>query len=216
MSKAGQKGGPRSGRGSGTLSDDEAELWQHATRALEPIRAKPRVGSGASPPPRPAAPAQQPKPTVSGKPRAAAAPKVPAPDPSKAPARRSRPAPIAAFDRRKARQIASGKIAIDDRLDLHGVRQGEARARLLAFLRRAQADGCRTVLVITGKGGEPERRDYMASALGEPQRGVLRRSVPGWLAEPEFRAIVLSHTSAGVRHGGDGALYVQLRKVGGE
>ena len=81
-----------------------------------------------------------------------------------------------------------------------------------AFLRAAQARGCKTVLVITGKGDASIERDHLAGALGKPQRGVLRHSVPQWLGEPELRPVVLSFTSAGTRHGGDGALYVQLRK----
>jgi DNA-nicking Smr family endonuclease len=52
----------------------------------------------------------------------------------------------------------------------------------------------------------------MAGAFGEPRRGVLRRNVPAWLEEPALRSIVLGYTAAGVRHGGEGALYVQLRK----
>ena len=67
------------------------------------------------------------------------------------------------------------------------------------------------MLVITGKGGEEQRRSARRLA-GERQRGVLRRNVPHWLEEPELRPIVLSFTQAGVRHGGAGALYVQLRK----
>ena len=97
------------------------------------------------------------------------------------------------------------------RLDLHGLRQRDAHARLRAFLLEAHADGLRTVLVITGKGGE-EQPDRLGDLAGERQRGVLRRNVPHWLEEPELRAIVLSFTLAGVRHGGAGALYVQLRK----
>jgi len=65
---------------------------------------------------------------------------------------------------------------------------------------------------ITGKGDAAAERDHLAAALGKTQRGVLRRSVPQWLEEPELRSVVLSYTSAGTRHGGDGALYVQLRK----
>ena len=49
--------------------------------------------------------------------------------------------------------------------------------------------------------------------MGERQRGVLKRSVPAWLAEPDLRAVVLSYTQATPRHGGAGALYVQLRKA---
>ena len=127
--------------------------------------------------------------------------------------RRAAPPPLAEFDRRAARQVASGKVAIDARLDLHGVRRRDARAQLLAFLRASQEQGCKTVLVITGKGDEASgHRDHLADALGEPQRGVLRRLVPQWLAEPELRSVVLSFTTAGVRHGGNGALYVQLRR----
>jgi DNA-nicking Smr family endonuclease len=113
--------------------------------------------------------------------------------------------------------VASGKVAIDARLDLHGVRRRDAHAQLNAFLRASQEQGCKTVLVITGKGDEASgHADHLAGALGEPQRGVLRRLVPQWLAEPELRAVVLSFIAAGVRHGGNGALYVQLRRRRGE
>jgi DNA-nicking Smr family endonuclease len=105
-------------------------------------------------------------------------------------------------------------VAIDARLDLHGMRQRDARTQLHAFLRAAQARALKTVLIITGKGDTTAERDHLAGALGKPQRGVLRHSVPQWLEAPELRSVVLSYTSAGTRHGGDGALYVQLRKSG--
>ena len=120
--------------------------------------------------------------------------------------------PLADFDRRKARQIASGKIEVDARIDLHGSRQRDARARLRAFLLAAHAKGHKTVLVITGKGGE-EPADGLGALMGERQRGVIRRSVPHWLEESDLRAVVLSYTQASPRHGGAGALYVQLRKA---
>jgi DNA-nicking Smr family endonuclease len=68
------------------------------------------------------------------------------------------------------------------------------------------------VLVITGKGGE-EPADAYATLTGERQRGVIRRNVPHWLEEPDLRAVVSSYTQASPRHGGAGALYVQLRKA---
>jgi DNA-nicking Smr family endonuclease len=74
--------------------------------------------------------------------------------------------------------------------------------------------GDRNVLVITGKGtrAEMERmRDFTVE-----ERGVLRRLVPLWLGEPELRGMVISYTTAGPRHGGDGALYVRLRKLNRE
>ena len=119
-------------------------------------------------------------------------------------AQRASAAPLAEFERRKARQISSGKIEVDARIDLHGLRQRDAHARLRTFLLEAHADGLRTVLVITGKGGE-EHPDRLGDLAGERQRGVLRRNVPHWLEEPELRSIVLSFTQAGVRHGGSGA-----------
>ena len=120
--------------------------------------------------------------------------------------------PLADLDRRKVRQIGAGKIAIDARIDLHGERQRDARSLLRGFLFDAYARGCRTVLVVTGKGGK-EAPDRLAGLLGEAQRGVLRRNVPLWLAEPDLRAVVLGYTEAAIRHGGAGALYVQLRKA---
>src|ERR1019366_4885255 len=94
------------------------------------------------------------------------------------------------------------KQAIDARLDLHGLTQSEAHAALLRFLRSAGARDARLVLVITGKGRG-----------GEP--GVLRRQVPQWLGLPEFRSLVLGFEDAHVTHGGEGALYVRLRRARG-
>jgi DNA-nicking Smr family endonuclease len=204
--------GRKPGGGRRTITADEAELWKHATRSLEPVKAKPRVvsvdrlseslSSAAPPPPRASATRAKAKPG----PLSRAKPGAPA-----VPANRHVPPPLADFDRRKARQIASGKVEVEARIDLHGLRQRDAHARLRAFLLEAHARGFKTVLVITGKGGE-EPADRLGDLAGERQRGVLRRNVPHWLGEPELRGIVLSFTQASVRHGGAGALYVQLRK----
>jgi DNA-nicking Smr family endonuclease len=68
------------------------------------------------------------------------------------------------------------------------------------------------VLVITGKGGKADRSDASFDDWST-QRGVLRRSVPLWLDDPELRGIVIGYGAAGVRHGGEGALYIRLRKA---
>ncbi len=205
MSRAGQK----SGGGGRNVTADEARLWEHATRSLAPVKAKPRV----VPTPAPTAPASTPT-QASQVPTSGKAPAA-AREPSKvaiAKAKSRPPAPLADFDRRKVRQIASGKIEVEARIDLHGSRQHDARASLRAFLLAAYAKGHKTVLVITGKGGE-EPADGLGSLMGERQRGVIRRNVPHWLEEPDLRAVVLSYTQASPRHGGAGALYVQLRKA---
>jgi len=111
------------------------------------------------------------------------------------------PPPLATLGRRMRARVARGKEAIDGRLDLHGLTQNEAHAELLRFLRAATARDARLVLVITGKG-----------ARGEGERGVLNRQVPQWLSLPEFRALVIGFEQAHVAHGGEGALYIRVRR----
>lgn len=81
--------------------------------------------------------------------------------------------------------------------------QARAHRALLSFLQREAANGARVALVITGKG--------KVSAEGS-ERGVLRRVVPEWLALPEFRTLVVSFEQAAIGHGGEGALYVRVRR----
>jgi DNA-nicking Smr family endonuclease len=206
MSRTGRK----PGGGGRSITADEARLWQHATRSLAPVKAKARVVTtpAASEPMPATTQASQPAPASRKAPAASREPSAVAP----AKARSRQPVPLAEFDRRKVRRIASGKIEVEARIDLHGSRQRDARARLRSFLLAAHAKGHKTVLVITGKGGE-EPADALGSLMGERQRGVIRRSVPHWLEEPDLRAVVLSYTQASPRHGGAGALYVQLRKA---
>jgi DNA-nicking Smr family endonuclease len=216
-------GGGRPGKGGRQVTEDEAELWRQLTHSVDRVRAKPRVAADggvadalrSAPAAAPAA-AQQAKRAQQRPPAAHSVRSAPA-----APVRQ--PPPPVAFDRRALRQVAAGKVTLDDVLDLHGLHQDAAQARLRAFLVSSQAKGHRMVLVITGKGGgggvgplAPDLQSYR-DADGERfdpgRRGVLRRSVPRWLDEPELRAVVVGYASAGVRHGGDGALYVRLRKA---
>jgi DNA-nicking Smr family endonuclease len=207
-------GGGRPGKGGRQVSDDEAELWRQLTHSVDKVKAKPRVaahGEEAAAAPAPAASKPQQAQTRHTAPTAAPSP----------PPRLPQPPLPAEFDRRTLRQVAGGKVPIDDVLDLHGLHQDAAHSRLRAFLMSSQANGHRMVLVITGKGGgvgplASGRRSYreVGGEGSDPgNRGVLRRAVPQWLDEPEFRAIVLGYASAGARHGGDGALYVRLRKA---
>lgn len=126
------------------------------------------------------------------------------------------PPPLAAFERKKVRRIVAGTVEIEARLDLHGARQSEAHHRLRGFIHQCISAGMATVLVITGKGG---RREQLPMApfddLDARDHGVLRRAVPMWLAEPELRSLVVSFTTAHQRHGGEGALYLHLRRRGG-
>jgi DNA-nicking Smr family endonuclease len=98
------------------------------------------------------------------------------------------------------RKLAKGRLALSGRIDLHGLTQGEAHGLLHSFLYRAHASGLRHVLVITGKG----------SSLGSD--GILRQAVPHWFATPSFRPLVSAYEFAHRSHGGDGAIYVRLRR----
>jgi DNA-nicking Smr family endonuclease len=100
----------------------------------------------------------------------------------------------------RKRRIARDREAIAGRIDLHHMDQVQARAALHGFIQRAHQDGARAVLVITGKG-----------MLGD---GILRRRVPEWLAEAPVRAIVAGLSPAERHHGGEGALYVALKRKG--
>jgi DNA-nicking Smr family endonuclease len=121
-----------------------------------------------------------------------------------------RPLPdLGSFSRREIRQISSGRQSIEARLDLHGMRQAAAHAALRGFLMQSQSKGLRHVLVITGKGRSSPREDLLFAGQ-EP--GVLRRVVPLWLSEPDLRAIITGFSQAPQRHGGEGALYVRLRR----
>ena len=84
------------------------------------------------------------------------------------------------------------------RIDLHGLTYEGARAALTAFILRSVDQGWRAALVITGKGSRGE--------------GVIRRHAPEWLAEPPLAAHVAGISSAHRRHGGEGALYVALKR----
>lgn len=206
---------PRPRQSRGGLSDDDRELWELAARSITPLRSrKPRVHEAV---PHAAEPVRAHRPDVRAEPRIVGkghhAPEAkPHPVHDATHAHRS-PPPLAEFDRRKARRIARGSHEIDARIDLHGMRQGEAHSALVGFLRRCHANGLATVLVITGKGSARQGAgDDAYDFFGERERGALKRNVPHWLAEPELRAIVVSHRPASIRHGGEGALYVQLRR----
>jgi DNA-nicking Smr family endonuclease len=175
------------------VSDEEKALWRTVTRSVSPLRGRRKdpepVAEPAKPKPKPASRPSFPPHPVAVTQRPAPKPKEPA---------------LAPIDRRARQKLARGTNAIDARLDLHGRTQSEAHAALLRFLHRAQSSGAKTVLVITGKGGN---RDS--------ERGVLKRQVPMWLALPEFRGLVVGFGDAAIGHGGAGALYVRVRRAKG-
>jgi DNA-nicking Smr family endonuclease len=169
------------------LSYDERVLWSTVTKSIAPLAGH-VVEEDDSP-------AETPLLTPPSRPRAA----MPAHKPAAEPPKPKTP-PLAPLGRRLRQRVARGREPIDARFDLHGLTQAQAHAALSRFLHSASARGARLVLIITGKGARG----------GEA--GVLRRQVPLWLALPELRELVIGFEDAHAAHGGEGALYVRLRR----
>ena len=106
-------------------------------------------------------------------------------------------------------RLRRGLIRPDGRIDLHGMTQAGAYRALHAYLGRAHKDGRRLVLVVTGK-GNPKRDE--TSWMDGPY-GVLKQMVPRWLKERGLATLIAAVRPAHLRHGGDGALYIYLRKA---
>jgi len=102
---------------------------------------------------------------------------------------------------RSLRRLRRGRLPIDARLDLHGMGVREARAQLELFLRTMRRRGERCVLVIHGKGQH--------SPLGT---GILRGEIAAWLSQGISSEHVAAFATAGEPDGGEGAVYVLLRR----
>ncbi|SFI13131.1 Smr/MutS family protein [Albimonas pacifica] len=120
--------------------------------------------------------------------------------------------PAAGLDRRTADRLKRGRRPPEARLDLHGMTADRAHASLSSFIRSTRAQGLRCVLVVTGKGG----RKPVEDAPFMPERtGVLRHAVPLWLGQAPLAHMIVGIYPAHRSHGGEGALYVYLRKIRG-
>ena len=106
-------------------------------------------------------------------------------------------------------RLRRGLMEPDARIDLHGMTQARGPSHPVHLAGRGACAGYRLVLVVTGKGNP--KNDENAPWMMSPH-GVLKQMVPRWLNEPELAALIASVQPAHVKHGGDGALYVYLRK----
>ncbi|MEI8393974.1 MAG: Smr/MutS family protein [Rhodospirillaceae bacterium] len=187
-------------------SPDELSLWRLAMRDAVPLHPQPVVTPSvpvcvgpvtASPVPvQPAPPSPSPPPSPLPLPIVVA--------PPRGLARTTLP-PLevghcAGIDRRTDERLRRGRLVVEARIDLHGLTQSVAHDTLLHFLEASYRVGRRCVLVITGKGP--------VSQGG----GVLRQSVPRWLSEPGLRRLIVAVHRAQPFDGGDGALYVLVKR----
>ena len=172
------------------LSEQERALWESVAKQIKPLRKKAR-------PPKISSPAAIEESSIATRPASKslpAAPPVKLPGPSKLP-------PLVPLGRRERSRLSRGLKDIEARLDLHGMTQSRAHRALQSFLQRASSDGLTFVLVVTGKG------------IARGERGVLHQQVPEWLSLPEFRTLVAGFEQAHIGHGGEGALYVRVRRA---
>ena len=171
------------------LKLEDRILWEKVARSTKPMlgRMFPSFGVETAAEEKNQA-AEMSLPDQAGTPASAVSPKKPKPHPDR-------------LDETTHRKLAKGRLALSGRIDLHGLTQGEAHGLLHGFLYRAHANGLRHVLIITGKG----------SSLGSD--GILRQAVPHWFATPSFRPLVSAYEFAHRSHGGDGAIYVRLRRL---
>jgi DNA-nicking Smr family endonuclease len=120
---------------------------------------------------------------------------------------RAKPAPPPAntLDGSWDRQIVRGAVIPDSTLDLHGHNLRSAHAMLDAGLDRSIARGDRVLLLVTGK---PPR----AESERPHARGAIRAAIGDWLAASCHAASIAAVRHAHPRHGGQGALYIVLRR----
>ena len=176
---------------------DERRLWRLAMRDAEPmpgrqIETEPEpVATMAELAEEPVATSLAPPPTAKQFPSPARPSRVAHPPLT--------PGSTANIDRRTGDRFRRGELEIDGRIDLHGMTQAQAHTALASFVHRAWNEGRRCILVITGKG-----------SFGG--LGVLRQATPRWLADPALRPMVLAIQPARPKDGGDGALYVLIKR----
>jgi len=198
--------------------DDGERLWKKIAEGVKPLKEtkhKRHAKPGASPREDDAA---------VGK-RAGDAATMPAIVPRPLPPKRepSSPGPpplgpghLAGLDRRSGEKLRKGQMPVEAKLDLHGMTQERAHASVVRFIEAQHAAGARCVLIVTGKGGRaadpfqpkavPGRFTFSAG------RGVLKEALPRWLNEPRLRPHVIAVQPASRAHGGEGAVYVLLKR----
>ncbi|MBT4932034.1 MAG: hypothetical protein HOL66_01990 [Rhodospirillaceae bacterium] len=182
---------------SGLNEADDEDLWGHVAASVQPLdgHLKNRTPDVESKPESPGAGPANKKPASRSSFASAQTP----------PVRPSLPelslSSQPGIDKSTAKKLKKGQQRIEARIDLHGMTQVEAHRALDSFVDGAYQAAKRCVLVITGKGLKPD------GAVG-----VIRAAVPRWLNEQPNRSRVLAFTHATPKDGGEGALYVMLKR----
>jgi DNA-nicking Smr family endonuclease len=189
------------------LSEEERLLWETIAKTAKPLKPKAKAKPAAQAAVQPEAAKPAPPGKMSKRPKVVPAP-LPIPAPLR-PAHELSHGLSTGIDKRQAERFRRGQTPIDGKIDLHGRTQQEAHDALHTFIMRAHRAGKRCLLVITGKG---MTAGGMTTKQGIAKTGVLKENVPRWLNEPSLRRHVLAFAYARPEHGGEGALYVLLKR----
>lgn len=184
------------------MTAEEAEVWALVARTVTPLeKRRPAAASAATVPTPPKTVVFPPAPPKKVKGR------VPPPLPPKpvVPAKPKVDAPLH-LDGSWEKRISKGTLIPDFSLDLHGSNLDQAYVRLMHGLTQAKAMGARVVLIVTGK---PRPVDAMDRGSA---RGAIRAKITDWLAASDHGHDIVAIRGAHRRHGGQGAIYVVLRK----
>ncbi|MEP1421316.1 MAG: Smr/MutS family protein [Erythrobacter sp.] len=147
----------------------------------------------------------QPKPATSGLPKQALIAKRPLTR-TNSPAPTKRPMASNQLDGSWNRKLKSGQIAPDYTLDLHDHNLDRAYDRIMGGLDQARMMGARVVLVVAGRERPVDPADRGS------KRGVIRAKLLDWLAVSRHADSIAAVRRAHIRHGGEGALYLVLRR----
>lgn len=181
------------------LTAIEAEAWARVAATVVPmhVRQAPNGETGA------AAKSDSPRVVTPAK---VATPSARVPIPAASP-RGSSAGEQTGLDSHWDRRLKGGTLTPDITLDLHEHSLDAAYQRLLGGLDMARETGARVVLIIAG------RERAAASADRAVQRGAIRAKLLDWLAASRHANAIAAIRAAHRRHGGDGALYVILKKA---
>jgi DNA-nicking Smr family endonuclease len=182
------------------LSPDEAALWRRVAATVTPLHPAPPTVAKAPPPAEPVAPAPPLK-RIKGR----VPPLRPAPAPPAAPVR---PLTASGLDATWDRKLTRGAVEPDVTIDLHGMTLGVAHDRLNGGIAQALAMGARVILLIAGK-----HRPVPENDLRGERRGAIRAKLLDWLAASPHAGRIAAVRAAQPRQGGDGAVYIVLRKA---
>ena len=109
------------------------------------------------------------------------------------------------------KDLKRGKVKIDRKLDLHGYSLTEAHQKFKAEVKKNYNKNKRCLLVITGKGVHKKTEKEEVS---QPKLfyGKIKNSIINWINDDDLKGYVLTYQDAGIEQGGDGAIFVYLRK----